>query len=204
MKMFDKAKKKIREEATWTLFWTSVIVGIGSGFYQGFNAAVINAPQTTMGLWIRNIECAKHNQSKSPTVNDTERWCKVLSEKEQEKMFKENPTLNVIWTGIASIYTLGSVIGALSIIPICQRFGRFIEAILGPSTVYNIEPDLLNFQKGSVTLQRYTLYHFLPSSRPVLRRTFLLDVSCWAIDQWFRCRSLCFHRHDLFDRNRTA
>ncbi|GAU87344.1 hypothetical protein RvY_00212 [Ramazzottius varieornatus] len=119
-----KAARKVFKETTWTLFWSSVVVSFGSGFFHGYNKEMVHAPQTAMGLWIREIECRKRNASRSTNGSETELWCKVLSAKEQEKMFDKNPVLNVIWTGIASVYAVGGVVGALAIFPVVQRYGR--------------------------------------------------------------------------------
>ncbi|XP_055327269.1 solute carrier family 2, facilitated glucose transporter member 2-like [Paramacrobiotus metropolitanus] len=117
----------MKQEVTRTLLFSMLSVGIGSPFLYGYNLGIINAPQTVIGIWIRDIQCARLNATLSPDPNETAVWCVPLDEHGKENLFEKNYTLNIIWTLVAAIFCVGGTLAAFGSKKIIDLLGEYVK-----------------------------------------------------------------------------
>ncbi|GAU90882.1 hypothetical protein RvY_03240 [Ramazzottius varieornatus] len=109
---------------TKTLAFSIFTAAFGSSFLFGYHIGVMNAPQTIIGLWIRQVKCKRNNGVVSQEEGESDDvWCSKLDAAGETNMFK-NVELNTLWTLIVAMLSTGALIGALSTNFFATKFGR--------------------------------------------------------------------------------
>ncbi|XP_055331034.1 solute carrier family 2, facilitated glucose transporter member 1-like [Paramacrobiotus metropolitanus] len=127
----EKKPMMRQQKFTRTLAFSIFAAAFGSSFLFGYNLGVINAPQTVIGLWIRDTTCIANGGVPSQKDGQTDDiWCKKLDPTGQATMFSDNGTLNLIWALITAIFCAGGLIGALSTSFFISRYGPRMTMII--------------------------------------------------------------------------
>lgn len=65
--------------------------------------------------------------SRFENATETDLWCCELTDWDQQRLFRDNYTLNVMWTAVASVFCVGGLLGALASNYLVFRFGRLVR-----------------------------------------------------------------------------
>ncbi|GAU92281.1 hypothetical protein RvY_04381 [Ramazzottius varieornatus] len=112
-------------EITKPLVFSTFTAAFGSSLSFGYHVGVMNAPQTIIGLWIRQVKCRRSNQTVETEHGvSEEKWCKKLDFTGELNMFTDNSELTTLWTLTVALLVAASFFGALCTNIFANKLGR--------------------------------------------------------------------------------
>ncbi|GAU92294.1 hypothetical protein RvY_04394-3 [Ramazzottius varieornatus] len=122
---FGASKMPAKNTVTRWLGLSIFTTALGSSFLFGYHVGVLNAPQTVMGLWVREVKCRRSVQDIAPADGAYhDHWCKQLNFTEELTMFTDNAELNTLWSLAVAALIFASFFGAISASTFANKIGR--------------------------------------------------------------------------------
>ena len=96
--------------------------------------------------------------SRFENATEGDLWCDELTDRDKERLFRDNYKLNVMWTAVASVFCVGGLLGALSSNYLVFRFGRFVRLVrkVVKSSKCNNLYSVFRCRKGTLLLNNLT------------------------------------------------